>query len=92
VGTLGRGRCDLPKRLRRRLLAELEDDLRDFCTRLAEANRPPERRYAEDLPDDVCGEGRNWPSGRPYETVNGSVSGLTASPSLPKHGWIEHFL
>lgn len=24
------GRCDLPKRLRRRLLAELEDDLRDF--------------------------------------------------------------
>jgi hypothetical protein len=47
------GRCDLPKRLRRRLLAELEDDLRDFGGRLAEANRAPERRYAEDLPDDV---------------------------------------
>ncbi len=47
------GRCDLPKRLRRRLLAELEDDLRDFGARLAEANRAPERRYAEDLPDDI---------------------------------------
>ena len=47
------GRCDLPKRLRRRLLAELEDDLRDFGARLAEANRAPKRRYAEDLPDDV---------------------------------------
>jgi hypothetical protein len=47
------GRCDLPKRLRRRLLAELEDDLRDFGARLAEANRAPEHRYAEDLPDDV---------------------------------------
>ena len=47
------GRCDLPKRLRRRLLAELEDDLRDFRARLAEANRAPEHRYAEDLPDDV---------------------------------------
>lgn len=33
------GRCDLPKRLRRRLLIELEDDLRDFGARLAEANR-----------------------------------------------------
>jgi hypothetical protein len=43
----------LPKRLRRRLLAELEDDLRDFRARLVEANRAPERRYAEDLPDDV---------------------------------------
>jgi hypothetical protein len=47
------GRCDLPKRLRRRLLAELEHDLRDFRSRLAEANRAPEHRYAEDLPDDV---------------------------------------
>ena len=47
------GRCDLPKRLRRRLLAELEDDLRGFRARLAEANRAPEHRYAEDLPDDV---------------------------------------
>ena len=28
------GRCDLPKRLRRRLLAELENDLRDFRARL----------------------------------------------------------
>ena len=27
------GRCDLPKRLRRRLLAELENDLRDFRAR-----------------------------------------------------------
>lgn len=35
------GRCDLPKRLRR-LLAELEDDLRDFRARLAEANRVPD--------------------------------------------------
>jgi hypothetical protein len=47
------GQCDLPKRLRRRLLAELEDDLRDFGARLAEANLAPEHRYAEDLPDDI---------------------------------------
>jgi hypothetical protein len=48
------GRSGLPKRLRRRLLlAELEDDLRDFRARLAEANRAPEHRYTEDLPDDV---------------------------------------
>jgi hypothetical protein len=47
------GRSDLPRRLGRRLLAELEDDLRDFGTRLAEANRAPEHRYAEDLPDEV---------------------------------------
>lgn len=47
------GRSGLPKRLRPGLLAELEDDLRDFGARLADANRAPERRYAEDLPDDV---------------------------------------
>ncbi|MGH7735189.1 MAG: hypothetical protein ACREOE_16250, partial [Gemmatimonadales bacterium] len=47
------GRCGLPKHLRRRLLAELEDDLRGFRARLAEANRAPEHRYVEDLPDDV---------------------------------------
>ena len=46
------GRCDLPKRLRRRLLAELEDDLRDFRARLAEANRAP----ASALRANICTE------------------------------------
>ncbi len=49
-------RADLPKRLRRRFLSELEDDLREFPSALATASQTPHNRYFQDLPDDVISD------------------------------------
>jgi hypothetical protein len=50
-------RGNLPKRLRRRLLSELDDELREFPAVLAAASRKPHNRYFQDLPDDVISDG-----------------------------------
>ena len=49
-------RANLPKRLRRRLLSELNDDLREFPALLAAASQKPHNRYFQDLPDDVISD------------------------------------
>jgi hypothetical protein len=50
------GRASLPKRLRRRLLSELDDELREFPAVLAAASQQPHNRYFQDLPDDVISD------------------------------------
>jgi hypothetical protein len=49
-------RADLPKHLRRRLLSELDDELREFPAALAAASQKPHNRYFQDLPDDVISD------------------------------------
>ncbi len=49
-------RADLPKRLRRRLLSELDGELREFPAVLAAASQKPHNRYFQDLPDDVISD------------------------------------
>lgn len=50
------GRASLPRRLRRRLLSELDGELREFPAVLAAASRQPHNRYFQDLPDDVISD------------------------------------
>lgn len=50
------GRASLPKRLRRRLLSELDGELREFPAVLAAASQQPHNRYFQDLPDDVISD------------------------------------
>ena len=50
------GRASLPKRLRRRLLSELDGELREFPAVLAAASQKPHNRYFQDLPDDVISD------------------------------------
>ncbi len=50
------GRASLPRRLRRRLLSELDGELREFPALLAAASRKPHNRYFQDLPDDVISD------------------------------------
>ena len=49
-------RANLPKRLRRRLLSELDGELREFPAVLAVASQKPHNRYFQDLPDDVISD------------------------------------
>ena len=49
-------RASLPKRLRRRLLSELDGELREFPAVLAAASQQPHNRYFQDLPDDVISD------------------------------------
>jgi hypothetical protein len=49
-------RASLPKRLRRRLLSELDGELREFPAVLAAASQKPHNRYFQDLPDDVISD------------------------------------
>jgi hypothetical protein len=49
-------RAKLPKRLRRRLLSELDSELREFPAVLAAASQQPHNRYFQDLPDDVISD------------------------------------
>ena len=49
-------RANLPKRLRRRLLSDLDGELREFPTVLAAASQQPHNRYFQDLPDDVISD------------------------------------
>ena len=49
-------RANLPKRLRRRLLSELDGELREFPAVLAAASHKPHNRYFQDLPDDVISD------------------------------------
>jgi hypothetical protein len=49
-------RASLPRRLRRRLLSELDGELREFPALLAAASRKPHNRYFQDLPDDVISD------------------------------------
>jgi len=49
-------RANLPKRLRRRLLSELDGELREFPAVLAAASQKPHNRYFQDLPDDVISD------------------------------------
>ena len=49
-------RANLPKRLRRRLLSELDGELREFPAVLAAASQQPHNRYFQDLPDDVISD------------------------------------
>jgi hypothetical protein len=48
--------ASLPKRLRRRLLSELDGELREFPAVLAAASQKPHNRYFQDLPDDVISD------------------------------------
>jgi hypothetical protein len=50
------GRANLPKRLRRHLLSELDGELREFPAVLAAASQKPHNRYFQDLPDDVISD------------------------------------
>jgi hypothetical protein len=50
------GRANLPERLRRRLLSELDGELREFPAVLAAASQKPQNRYFQDLPDDVISD------------------------------------
>jgi hypothetical protein len=49
-------RANLAKRLRRRLLSELDGELREFPAVLAAASQKPHNRYFQDLPDDVISD------------------------------------
>ena len=49
-------RANLPKRLRRRLLSELDGELREFPAVLAAASQKPHNRYFQDLHDDVISD------------------------------------
>ncbi len=49
-------RANLPKHLRRRLLSELEGELRKFPAVLTAASQKPHNRYFQDLPDDVISD------------------------------------
>jgi hypothetical protein len=49
-------RASLPRRLRRRLLSELDGELREFPAVLAAASQKPHNRYFQDLPDDVISD------------------------------------
>ena len=49
-------RANLPKRLRRRLLSELDGELREVPAVLAAASQKPHNRYFQDLPDDVISD------------------------------------
>jgi hypothetical protein len=49
-------RANLPKRLRRRLLSELDGEMREFPAVLAAASQKPHNRYFQDLPDDVISD------------------------------------
>jgi hypothetical protein len=49
-------RANLPERLRRRLLSELDGELRKFPAVLAAASQKPHNRYFQDLPDDVISD------------------------------------
>src|SRR6266704_6376343 len=49
-------RANLPKRLRRRLLSELDGELREFPAVIAAASQKPHNRYFQDLPDDVISD------------------------------------
>ena len=49
-------RASLPERLRRRLLSELDGELREFPAVLAAASQKPHNRYFQDLPDDVISD------------------------------------
>jgi hypothetical protein len=49
-------RANLPERLRRRLLLELDGELRKFPAVLAAASQKPHNRYFQDLPDDVISD------------------------------------
>ena len=48
--------ANLPKRLRRRLLPELDGELCEFPAVLAVASQKPHNRYFQDLPDDVISD------------------------------------
>jgi len=49
-------RASLPKRLRRRLLSELDGELREFPAVLAAASQKPHNQYFQDLPDDLISD------------------------------------
>src|SRR5271166_154292 len=49
-------RASLPKCLRRRLLSELDGELREFPAVLAAASQKPHNRYFQDLPDHVISD------------------------------------
>jgi hypothetical protein len=48
--------ANLPKHLRRRLLSELDGELREFPAVLTAASQKPHNRYFQDLPDDVISD------------------------------------
>lgn len=49
-------RVDLPKKLRRRMMSDLKDPLREFPATLAAAGALPSSRYYQDFPDDVLAD------------------------------------